>query len=170
MGLIINSFDRFDIVNNPGDDKPAFTIWFAGCTVRCNGCHNTRLWDKNNGTKYAVDDVIDIIESQPVDYNSVILLGGEPLEQDINELVSLCRILDDMGYSTWLYTSYELDDIPHNILDNINMVKTGKFDINSITDGGLLASSNQKLFEIQHNGGMYNEDQYVTKTRVRRII
>lgn len=165
--MIINSFDRYDIVNNPGEDKPAFTIWFAGCTVGCKGCYNPKLWSKNNGTQYSAHDIIDIIESQPIEYSSVILLGGEPLEQDGEKLLFLCRMLKRRGYNIWLYTSREFNDISDDILDNIYVAKTGKFDIDAMIDGGVLSSSNQRLYIKQNNiWGYAHENQHDTKAGI----
>lgn len=155
----VNSFDRYDLVNNIGEDKPSFTIWFAGCSVRCEGCHNTKLWDKNQGTEYTPFELVDMIIEQPVKYDTVVLLGGEPLEQNSRELLILCKALKILDYKVWLYTSHELDEVPQEILDSIHVIKTGKFDINSRTeDGSILSSTNQSLY-IKQNGewGNFNE-------------
>ena len=47
--LRIAKFDRYDLVNNPGDDKASSTSWFGGCSVKCKNCHNPELQAKDKG-------------------------------------------------------------------------------------------------------------------------
>ena len=76
--LTIAKFDRYDMVNNPGDNTASVTIWFSGCNFRCKNCHNRKLWNKDNGHKYHVELVARLVKetSSKLGIKSVVLLGG----------------------------------------------------------------------------------------------
>lgn len=153
MSLVVAKFDRYDLINNPGLDTASFTIWFSGCDMHCDDCQNEVLWDKRRGTNYSVDDVVNLIlcSSKRLNTKYVVLLGGEPLQQDRQELLSLCTALKSNGLKIWLYTGYEFCHIPNGILDNIHIVKCGRY-IKELNSGGFPASGNQRvLIKSQDN-------------------
>jgi anaerobic ribonucleoside-triphosphate reductase activating protein len=145
--LTIAKYDRYDMVNNAGEDKPSFTIWFSGCTIRCDGCQNKALWDFNSGIATPVDNVVSIVvtQSEKLDFDTVVLLGGEPLDQGIVDIYQLCRDLYCQGLKIWLYTGYDFDDVPFAIRDCISVIKCGRYEEDLKCDGKL-ASSNQQLW------------------------
>lgn len=150
MMLTVHNYERYDLTNNPGSSGPGFTIWFSGCTVRCNGCHNQKLWNRKSGVEMTpqqlINVMLDIEQVLNVRYNDVILLGGEPMEQDLMELLELVRGYKKLSKDVWLYTSKELTEIPIPILNECAHIKTGKYDEMLICDG-LLATSNQKMWD-----------------------
>lgn len=145
--LTIAKLDRYDMVNNPGDSTASFTIWFSGCSLRCKNCHNRKLWDKRYGDRYHTEQVAKIARAtcNKLRLKSVVLLGGEPLQQDEQELLCLCRLLSDAGLKIWLYTGYTFDDINKNILKYIYTVKCGRY-IDERRQDGFPASSNQRVY------------------------
>ena len=145
--LTIAKFDRYDMVNNPGDTTASVTLWFAGCNFKCKNCYNKRLWDNKNFYRYNVDRVVEIVISScsKLDLKSVVLLGGEPLQQNKQELLSLCRLLNEAGLKIWLYTGYEFDDVDKDILEFIYTIKCGRY-IDELKQDGFPASSNQKVY------------------------
>ena len=146
--LTIAKFDRFDIVNNIGEDKPSFTIWFSGCTIRCNECHNKQLWDKSSGNEMAVDNVVDIIvrECHKLNTDTVVLLGGEPLDQELRDLYQLCADIHLHDIRIWLYTGYNYDEIPVVIKECVDVIKCGRY-IDELKCDGFPSSTNQELWE-----------------------
>ena len=154
--LTIAKFDRYDLVNTPKSNKPAFTIWFSGCTQKCSGCYNTRLWNKNSGKEHDSDTVVFTICSQceKTDINDVVLLGGEPMEQDSTQLINLVSKLHRFGYRIWMYTSWDFDNIPMNIKEHLYTVKCGRFD-ESLKCDGIPSSTNQKFY--RNNGTGWEE-------------
>lgn len=154
--LTIAKFDRFDLVNNPGSDKPSFTIWFSGCSQKCDGCYNTRLWDVNAGEIHKSDDVVFMICKQcdTTEVNEVVLLGGEPMEQDSTDLLNLVSKLHKFGYKIWMYTSWDIDDIPANIKEHMYTIKCGRFE-ESLKCDGIPSSTNQKFY--RNNGTGWEE-------------
>lgn len=147
--LVIAKFDRYDMVNNPGDTTASVTIWFSGCSFKCKNCYNKRLWDKGYGIKYSAKETSKIVIDMcnKLNIKSVVLLGGEPLQQDRQELLSLCRLLREANLKIWLYTGYEFDEFKNSqIADCINVVKCGKY-IDELKQDGFPASSNQRVYK-----------------------
>lgn len=166
--LYIAKFDRYDMVNNPGDPTASMTIWFTGCDFRCKNCYNRKLWDKEFGKKYHTELVAKIVVAtcNKLNLKSVVLLGGEPLQQDKEELLLLCRFLKKHGLKIWLYTGYEFQEVysmHRSILEHIDVIKCGKY-IDELKQDGFPASSNQMIYERSVAGGYRN-----ITSNIRRI-
>ena len=72
-----------DVENGLGN---RVTIWFAGCSHRCVGCHNQHTWDYNQGTPLFDDGVIEKIFSEvDKDYISIISMDDKILKIKCNE-------------------------------------------------------------------------------------
>lgn len=145
--LTIAKFDRYDMINNPGDTTASMTIWFSGCSFRCKNCYNRKLWDSKFGSKHGAEAVAKIVKAScnKLGTKSVVLLGGEPLQQDKQELLSLCRLLNGAGLKIWLYTGYEFDDVDKDILEFIYTIKCGRY-VDELRQDGFPASSNQRVY------------------------
>lgn len=119
------------------------TIWFTGCSIGCEGCHNKVL--KNSQEGMDLEDVkVKILErSKLADW--VVFMGGEPLNDYNNAfaLESLLVYAKDLGLKTFVYTGYNrrqaskrvynlLSD--HKIYMFIDYIKYGKYDTNYIKE------------------------------------
>lgn len=146
--LTIAKLDRCDFVNAPNSDTMAFTIWFSGCHFKCKGCQNPELWRIDSGTSYNVDDVAQIMACTFSKYkiNDVSLLGGEPLDQDINQLLRLCMKINEMGKRIWLYTGYDFDDVPIVIRDMCYTIKCGRYIEELRDESRFPITTNQKVY------------------------
>lgn len=151
--LTISKIDRYDLINNPMEEKPCITVWFSGCSVKCDGCHNTLLWDKSNGNEYEPSTIAFTISSikKQLDLDTVVFLGGEPLEQDYDSLIELMEKIRKDNMKIWLYTSHEIEDISDNIKKYVDTIKCGKYNIDLHVDG-FPSSSNQRLFKKNEQG------------------
>lgn len=151
--LNIAKFDRYDLLNNPGDDKPAFTIWFSGCSRNCTNCHNPELQSKDRGGEYDVKAVLFAIcsECDKQGIDTIVLLGGEPLEQDFEDLNLLLNKLKMYEYKIWLYTGWEFEDIPESIKSKLYTIKCGPY-VDELRYDGFPASTNQRLFRRNDDG------------------
>jgi organic radical activating enzyme len=141
-----------DMVNVPNGNA-AITIWFAGCSMKCDECHNIKLQNSSNGTDMEVQDAIDTIldASRATKLKDLVLLGGEPLEQDLEDLSLMCDILKVFGMQIHLYTGRDFNEIPHEILKSCVWVKSGRYDKNLHVDG-FPSSSNQHVYcKIEKN-------------------
>lgn len=149
--MIVAGFDRYDLVNTPMADGATFTIWFAGCTHGCKGCQNKTLWDKNNGERFSPQELHDLIikEAQKTKIHTVTLLGGEPLQQDLNELHELCISLFKSKMDIWLYTGYDFDhakSLLSPVLPFLHTIKCGKYIEELRVDGSFPITTNQKVY------------------------
>lgn len=135
------------MVNNTGENKPSFTIWFSGCKIKCDGCQNKSLWDFLSGEQTLVEDIVSIVvgQSEKLDLDTVVLLGGEPLDQSLPDIYKLCCDVNARGLKIWLYTGYDFDDVPICIKSCLSVIKCGRYEEDLKCDGKL-ASSNQQLW------------------------
>lgn len=151
------------VVDGPGLRT---SIYFAGCKVHCEGCHNPESWDLNGGEERFPLEVLRIIE----EYGNkrVTLSGGNPLDQEhLFHVQVLCETLKKEGYDIWLYSGYTWEHLISRvqnfmwnsksrylelmkILDNIDVIVDGPF-IKDLRDASLLyrGSSNQRIIDVQ---------------------
>ena len=66
-----------DIGNGPGI---RVSVWVAGCSHQCDGCHNPETWKWNQGTQLT-QNVIDLIiqNCRANHIRGLTLTGGDPL-------------------------------------------------------------------------------------------
>jgi len=85
------------------------------------------------------------------------VLGGEPLDQKHGEISKLLYLLSRLGPPLWLFTSYEMDQIPDYIKRDCDYIKSGKYLKDCPTPEGLkeygvhLASTNQHIYRKGHD-------------------
>lgn len=130
----------------------AVDVYLSGCArePKCRGCHNPLLWDFNYGKEFSIDEYVKIIQEKYRDADSITIMGGEPLNHpNIVEFLQACKT--HLHTKTiWLYTSYELCDIPEEVLPFVNYIKTGRYDM-SKKCYGRLGSKNQKIWKKRIN-------------------
>lgn len=140
----------------PGEITLGISI--SGCQIHCNGCHSRELWE-DKGTQLTRKRLESlIIDNQGI--TCLLLLGGE---HDIENLINLFYYVSVTFPKIKTAWYCGLDMIPKDkeeILDYLDYVKTGHFDINL---GGLDSKdTNQKLYEIKHTpmGNELNDITY----------
>lgn len=98
-----------DIIRGTTVDGPGFrtSIYLAGCTHKCKGCHNPQSWNPDSGIEMSLDEILEIVEQE--DFN-VTLSGGDPLmsPEKTHRLVSA---ISEMGHTVWIYTGYTWEEI-----------------------------------------------------------
>lgn len=84
------------------------SIYFQGCSIHCNGCHNATIWDPHKGTKVEVSEVVDKVDTEFV--SGISILGGEPTDQP-HALIELLRLYKKRcpDKTIWLYTGRKLE-------------------------------------------------------------
>lgn len=145
----------------------ALEIYISGCDGYCDKvnksyildghedakCQNPELWDYNIGkswTSIQRNIISKVIEFSDV-IDKIVIFGGEPLLQDLAELVSfLAYIKDKTNKEIWLFTRFEFEDVPENIKIVCDRIKCGLFDYskrteNHFEEGYQLASTNQHI-------------------------
>lgn len=135
-------------------EHKALEIYLSGCKVpHCPGCHNPELWDFSRGTTLAnsLPDILAKIERDRTMIDKVWILGGEPIDQDEEQLTALMRAVDEKLHLC-LFTRYDIDDIPVTVKYLADSIKTGPYikelacDDNISACGIKLASSNQRVY------------------------
>jgi anaerobic ribonucleoside-triphosphate reductase activating protein len=138
-------------------NNQSLEIYIAGCNAnpKCKNCHNPELWNYDIGTPYI--DWFNVIQNKinefPTIINKIMIFGGEPLDQDINELKILLQFLQTLDKEIWLFTRYEFDEIQESIIKLCHYIKCGKYIPELKTDTNIqygikLATSNQQIYKI----------------------
>lgn len=133
-----------------------YEIYVSGCHFQCDGCHNPQLWKFDEGklldNEY-MNEILGYISNADKLIDRIFILGGEPLDQPLNELIYLLNNLKKTGKELWLFTGYDnINDMPVEILNIINYIKCGVFkkNLGPIECFGVtLASSNQNIYKIK---------------------
>jgi anaerobic ribonucleoside-triphosphate reductase activating protein len=120
-------------------------IFFSGCTVKCEGCHNKEFWNIAEGKEFFIDDLVNEIKNK-TPQKKITITGGEPLEQK----EALIKLIDNLdGFDIGLYTSYSIDSIEESILKKLRFIKTGKFEVSKKINHSFYGSSNQNLYFLK---------------------
>lgn len=127
------------------------SIYLAGCTHSCPGCHNPQSWDPQGGEEMSEDQLMEVIA-----YNEapVTLSGGDPLFQAEAVASLTARIKRELGYNIWCYTGYTWEQIAQQprlmeVMKHIDVLVDGPFikaqrDLDIIFRG----SRNQRLINV----------------------
>lgn len=134
----------------------AFEIYLAGCKANphCKNCHNPELWNFDSGTEYNIglrESLLQKVSSFKELIENIWILGGEPLDQDIEEL---SKFIDDMTSTKkkiWLFTRYELNEVHDIIKNQVDYIKTGRYlpdsEEGKIEYGVKLVTFNQHMYK-----------------------
>lgn len=142
-----------DIVEGTIVDGPGLrtSIYFAGCSHHCEGCHNPGSWDAAGGKPMSVEQLMEVIDDNEMD---VTFSGGDPLMQ-IDALLPLARRVKERGYNLWVYTGYTIEEIRTSdslsrILDYADTIVEGRF-VKALRDTSLRfrGSSNQRIITLR---------------------
>lgn len=101
------------------------TVWVAGCSHKCPGCHNQFTWNYNIGddiseTETAIEIIQAIKDQLDKPYIAGITFsGGDPLDQNtesLNQLLTLIKAIkeDYPEKNIWIYSG----DIFENLIKN----------------------------------------------------
>ncbi|WP_289159174.1 anaerobic ribonucleoside-triphosphate reductase activating protein [uncultured Muribaculum sp.] len=141
-----------DIVGGTSVDGPGLrtSIYFAGCSHHCPGCHNPQSWDAAGGVEMSIDEIMAVIDEN--DFN-VTFSGGDPLLQ-AEGVGELARRLKADGRTVWCYTGYTYEEVATeprfaDLLENIDVLVDGRF-VEALRDVTLRfrGSSNQRLVDV----------------------
>ena len=145
------------------------TIWFAGCTHNCKGCHNSWLQNYNLGNDISnlYNDISSRFDNASY-YDGITLSGGDPLansKNSLNELYSFIKWFKDKysDKNIWIYTGYTLEELLNekdteigqirlNVIKECDVLVDGPF-IEELKDLSLpfRGSSNQRIIDINLN-------------------
>ena len=144
--LNLNSIDYSgSIVDGPGIRS---IIFVQGCEQRCEDCHNPSTWEKTSGKLFDINQIVEEINNQCLN-KKITISGGEPLLQ-YPAVLELVKKLE--GFDIALYTGYDYEDVPKEILPYINYLKIGNFNKEKRTTlEPYIGSSNQEFIDLRGN-------------------
>ena len=123
------------LVNGPGMRR----VFFAqGCKHNCKGCFNPETHNFDGGEIMDMDELIKDVLDNPL-LKGVTFSGGDPIEQ-AHSFSYMANIFKSSNLNIWCYTGYkfedllkkmELDKSIKDLLNNIDVLVDGKFEINN---------------------------------------
>ena len=143
------------------------TLWVAGCTHKCKGCHNSWTWNYNQGKIYSTEQneiISKLSEWLDRDYvDGLTISGGDPLDQDNDGLCELYSIInwfkDNYPNKTiWLYTGYTKEEIDQSnnymrkkVVDSLDVLVDGPYkeELRDTAHCPFRGSTNQRIIYIK---------------------
>lgn len=142
-----------DVANGPG---VRVSLFVSGCTIHCKGCFNPAAWDFGCGTLYTSETEAKILAALSQPYiRGLSILGGEPLDQDPTDLVSLVEKAKQLypEKDIWIWTGRDFDVIRnHPLTKLIDVAVCGEFKINErdiTVKNQFRGSRNQRVIDVQ---------------------
>lgn len=147
-----NKIKENDIANGEGINVSLYT---QGCPHHCKGCFNKETWDFDGGeiwTKEHNEKIVELLTINNVNRN-LSILGGEPLcEQNIKEVLALCKCVKEKLPKTIIYvwTGYLYEELVNKysetIFQNIDVLIDGEFEEENKRENlKLRGSTNQRI-------------------------
>jgi len=156
----VNKILSYVRVLGPGS---RMVIWFQGCGKRCPGCIAPEMQSYDGG--FSIDtELIRELLSRQQHIDGVTLSGGEPFDQNGQELADLIECCNETTGDVLLYTGYSMEqlknrmspDILGRILHAVSALVTDPY-VEALDDGrsGLMGSGNQQIWIMK------NEERYM---------
>lgn len=130
-------------------------IYISGCSLpHCEGCSNPELWEFGSDNNYL--EKFEEIKKKTEEFdnliNNIILVGGCPLDQNLKELMGFLKKLNTLNKKIFLFTRYDLGEVPYRIRRLCDYIKCGKYIPSLTVDDNViykikLATSNQKIYK-----------------------
>lgn len=111
-----NTITKFDVNNGPGF---RVSLWLQGCDIKCPGCHNSELWNFDEGEPFTTKVLFKLIDDcNDTRISGLSILGGEPMSHvhihDLKEMLHTLRSSIDspfalLDYVHQAYPTMEID-------------------------------------------------------------
>lgn len=132
------------------DDGPGIrsVLFLQGCSKGCPDCHNAAISRKGEGNLISVEKLVELVTEQCKN-RKLTISGGEPLEQ-ITALIAILRELKKRKFDLCVYTGWELEQVPREVLLLLNHIKVGGFQKDlSHEPLRFVGSSNQQMYKLK---------------------
>lgn len=148
--------------NGPG---VRYTIWFQGCSIRCEGCTNKHMWSLYGGTEVSPRDLLNQYLEESAGTDGISLTGGEPLDQ-YEGLIEFLRLCREYEIEVFMTSGYTLDRIKGSwpeVLDLVDILIDGPFEQDKLDDtAAWRGSTNQGINLLSPRAQQYKD--YVPDT------
>ncbi|MDQ2178993.1 anaerobic ribonucleoside-triphosphate reductase activating protein [Marinifilum sp. D714] len=155
---------NYDIVFQEIPNEVSLAINITNCPNRCKGCHSPHL-QKDIGDVLDEDCIVSIMDKYASAITCFCFMGGDNSPHRVAELAKFIQSQYPKIKTAW-YSG--CPNLPKNFNKNsFQFIKLGSYKVES----GSLDSqtSNQRLFEIQHDGFM-KDISYMFKTKKQRGV
>ena len=139
--LDLSGIVQDSIVDGPGIRT---TFFCQGCPHHCEGCHNPETWDFGCGTDVPVEDLVEVVQSNPL-CRGVTFSGGEPFAQAAG-FAKLAKLLKEKGYEVASYSGYTFEALLSGSEDQKELLSS----IDILIDGPFLMA--EKSLEVAFRG------------------
>jgi anaerobic ribonucleoside-triphosphate reductase activating protein len=129
-------------------------VWFAGCSIRCDGCFNPHLWHGGAGRSVDVSKLVEsLCECEQIE--GITLLGGEPFDQ-AQAAAQLALQIRMRELTVTTFTGFTFEELnasgdPHvrDLLAQTDLLIDGPF-LRDQLDGGRpwVGSTNQRYWAL----------------------
>jgi anaerobic ribonucleoside-triphosphate reductase activating protein len=154
----MNSYiSLLEIVEDTTVDGPGLrtAIYVAGRPHHCYGCHNPQSWNINNGTKWNVNDILNVILQNEL--ANVTFTGSDPFFQP-QEFTALAKLIRKYTNKTiWCNTEYTFEYVNSQnklkqLLQLLDVLVDGKF-VQQLYDEALVfkGSANQRIIKVKQS-------------------
>lgn len=138
--IVIGGLNELDVIDGAGI---GLGVFFQGCKKRCKGCHNPELQSFETGMVVSTKMILNKLNNEW--YDSIIFMGGEPLEQK-EGLIELMAGAKALNKERWLYTGYNVNEIPPEVFELSSVIIAGEYK-EELKTNGFPASSNQVVID-----------------------
>lgn len=152
--LCTNSIRILDVVYGTSVDGPGLraSVYGAGCTHHCPGCHNPQSWDPDGGTSMSIDQLAEDILREEM---NVTFSGGDPMFQPEAFAMLARKLRQQAALTIWCYTGYRFEALVNDprrrpLLEQVDVLVDGPF-VQPLRDISLRfrGSSNQRLIDVR---------------------
>lgn len=126
-----------------------YSIFFSGCSHKCEGCFSPQTWNYYNGKEVSLEDLISKVKNSR--HKNVSLIGGDPFfPQNREGVIELIHwIKENTNKKVYIWTGYTSEEVREWVdLNLVDYLIEGKFELDKrdirLT---LRGSSNQRIFE-----------------------
>ena len=141
----------------PGEVSLAYHV--TGCPLRCKGCHSVDTWKIGSGHILTTELFSNRLQRYKHLITCVLFMGGEWLP---DKLLTYLQLAQDARLKTCLYTGFEKEQLPAELLPYLDYLKVGPW---SPEHGGLDNPNTNQQFIDQRSGTLLNHLFHPTKRK-----